>query len=76
VLSSVTSGQNATVFFEGANTALSALTPGVTYFLSGSTAGLATATAPSTSGHIVQQIGTSYSATTISFEPQLPITLA
>jgi hypothetical protein len=76
VLASVTSGQNATVYFEGSNTGLSSLTVGATYYLSGSSPGAATATAPSTSGHIVQELGRSRSATAISFEPGQPITLA
>lgn len=75
VLASVTSGQPATVYFEGTITGLTSLTPGAPMFLSG-TAGAATATAPSTSGHISQNIGVAVSSTEISFEPQEPITLA
>jgi len=76
VLNAVTSGNNATVYFEGTITGLSSLTPGAVMFLSGSSAGTATATAPSTSGQIVQEIGVAISATEISFEPQRPVTLA
>lgn len=76
VLSSVTSGQDATVYFEGAITGLSGLTIGATYFLSGATAGAATAIAPSTSAYIVQEIGRAVSTSRIAFEPQQPITLA
>lgn len=76
VLASSSSGGNATVYFEATITGLSGFTPGATLYLSGDTAGQATATPPSTSGHIVQEIGAAISATEISFEPQQPITLA
>lgn len=76
VLASVASGANATVYFEGTITGLSALTVGSRYFLSGSSAGAATATRPTTSGHSVQYIGKAISATAISFEPDAPTILA
>jgi hypothetical protein len=75
VLSSVTSPANATVYLEGTITGLSSLTPGSVYYLSG-TAGAASATAPTTSGHISQEIGVAVSDTEITFEAQQPITLA
>lgn len=75
VLSSVSSAANATVYFEGTITGLSSLTLGGTYFL-GTTAGAATATATTTAGHIVQQVGVAVSATELSFEPQQPVELA
>jgi hypothetical protein len=64
------------VYLSGDLTGLTSLTPGVAYYLSGSTAGAATATAPSTAGHISQEIGIAVSATAIAFEQQQPITLA
>lgn len=76
VLAAATTGNNATVFFEGRNTALSSLSPGARYFLSGTTAGAATATAPTTSGQIVQPVGVAVSATEIDFEKCLPVTRA
>jgi len=76
VLAGVTSPAAATVYLEGTNTQLSGLTVGGTYYISGATAGAATATAPSTTGYIVQEIGVALSATEISFEAQMPITLA
>lgn len=76
VLSAVTSGNNATVYFEGSNTQLSGLTPGTIYFLSDATPGGVTTTAPSGTGKIVQKVGRSTSATTINFEPSDPIVLA
>ena len=76
VLSSVTSGQNATVYFEGSITGLSGLTPGATMYLSGSVAGAATATPPSTSSYLVQEIGAASKTDEITFEPQRPVTLA
>lgn len=75
VLSSVSSAANATVYFEGTITGLSSLTLGGTYFL-GTTAGAVTTTAPTTVGHIVQQVGVAISATELSFEPQQPVELA
>ena len=74
VLAAVGSGGNATVYFEGTNTGVSGLTPGVA-FLS-ATAGVPTNTAPSAAGQVVQRIGLAVSATAVNFEPQLPITLA
>lgn len=74
VLAGVTSGAQATVYFEGANTQVSGLTPGP-QFLS-ATAGAVTATAPSGSGNIVQRVGIATSATSLNFESGDPITLA
>lgn len=74
VKSSVTSGASATVYFEGRNDQVTGLTPGP-QFLS-TTAGLATATAPSSSGNVVQRLGVAVSATELNFEPQSPIVLA
>lgn len=74
VLSTVTSGANATVYFEGSNDQVSGLTPGV-QFLS-TTAGAATNTAPSSSGNIVQKVGVATSATNLNVEFGNPITLA
>lgn len=76
VLSAVTAPAAATVYFEATITGLTGLTIGASYYVSGATAGLATATAPTTAGHIVQRIGKAISATEISFEPAQPITLA
>jgi hypothetical protein len=76
VLSSVTSPANATVYKEGTITGLSSLTIGARYYLSGSTAGAITTTAPTTAGHIVQYIGYAISATELVFEPSDPIVLA
>lgn len=67
VLSSVTSGNSAEVFLEGTNTSVTGQTPG-DVFLSATTPGAATDTAPSTATQIVQNIGVATSATTISFE--------
>lgn len=74
VLAAVTSGNNATVYFEGTNTGVTGLTPGVV-FLS-ATAGVATGTAPSSSGNVVQRLGVAVSATAINFEPHPPVVLA
>ena len=74
VLSGFTSGATATVYLDDSLTGLTGLTVGVPYYLS--TTGAASATAPSTSGYISQEIGVAVSTTVISFEPQQPITLA
>jgi hypothetical protein len=65
VLSSVANAANATVYQQGENTGLTGLTPGQGLFLSAASAGTATATAPSTVGHIVQELGFALSATSI-----------
>lgn len=74
VLASVTAnGSNtASVYVEGIVTGLSSLTPGATYFLSG-TAGAITTTAPTTAGHCVQEVGVALSDTELAFEAQQPV---
>lgn len=74
VLSSVNKDANATVYFEGTNTGVTGMTPGVV-FLS-ATAGLATGTAPSSAGNVVQRLGVAVSATAINFESGPPVILA
>lgn len=73
VIAAVNNAATATVYFEGSNTAVTGQTPGVV-FLS-ATAGLATSTAPSSSGNVVQRIGFATSATSINFQSQNPIVL-
>lgn len=72
VLSAVSNAGTATVFFDESNSALSGLTPGTKYFLS-ATAGLTTATAPTTAGQFVQVLGTATSATSLHVNIQEPI---
>lgn len=74
VLAAVANGANATVYFEGTNTAVTGQTPGVV-FLS-TTAGLGTPTAPSAAGNVVQRIGYAVSATAVNFQSQPPVVLA
>lgn len=76
VLAAVTSGQNATVYFEGTITGLSGLTIGARYYVSAASPGAATATAPSGSGNVVQYVGVAVSATEISFEHDDGVILA
>lgn len=76
VLASVTSGQNATVYFEGTVTGLTGLTPGDKLFLSASSAGTVTATAPTTAAHYVQPVGFAMSTTSFSFSVQPEVQLA
>jgi hypothetical protein len=71
VLTAVTNGNPATVYLEGINDSLSGLTVGSRYFLSGTTAGGITATAPSTAGHVVQLVGVAVSANSLVFRPEI-----
>lgn len=76
VLAAVTSGQNATVFFEGTNDQIATvLTPGDCY-LSAAQPGQVTQTAPTTATHIVQRVGFASTSTALNFEASDPITLA
>lgn len=74
VLAVVSSGANATVYFEGTNTQVSSQTPG-DVFLS-TTPGLGTATPPSASGNVVQRVGIGTSASTVNAEFSQPVVLA
>ncbi len=76
VLSAVTSGNNATVYFEGTNTQMTGLTPGGAYFLSASTPGGVASAAPSGSGNVIQKVGKATSTTAINVEMAEPIVLA
>ena len=74
VLSAVTSGNPATVYFEGTNTQVTGQTPGPVYLQT--TAGTGGATIPSASGNVVQQVGVAVSATAVNFERNTPVVLA
>lgn len=74
VLSAVTSGNPATVYFEGTNTQVTGQTPGPVYLQT--TAGAGAATVPSASGNVVQQVGVAVSATAVNFERNAPVVLA
>lgn len=75
VLTATTSPAVATVYFPGVtNTGLSGMTSGILQYLS--TAGAISATAPSTSGYVSQQVGYAGSATELPFNPQVGVTLA
>lgn len=76
VLDAVSSGQPATVYFEGRNTALTALTVGSRYYLSATTPGAVTTTPPTGSGNVVQFIGRASEATSIAFEATDGVILA
>jgi len=71
VKANVSQSANATVYFDGTNT-LTGLTIGSKYYLS-ATAGTATATAPTTAGHIRQYLGKALSATELNIEIEEPI---
>lgn len=76
VLAVVTSGANATVYYGNLNNQQSGLTIGVNHFLSASTPGRATATAPTGTGKIIQKLGVATSATEMLVEIQPTIELA
>lgn len=75
VLDAVISGDPAFVYFEGPNTQVTGATPGEV-FLSATTPGGFTSTAPTGSQQVVQKIGVATSATNINFEYIAPIVLA
>jgi len=75
VVAGFDSGATATIYLEGVNAQMSALTPGSPCWLG--TAGAVTQTAPATgSGGVSQMVGTALSATEMEFEPKGPIYLA
>lgn len=74
VLAAVSSSATATVYFEGTDTGVTSLTPGVQYL--STTAGLSTSTAPSGSGNVVQRVGFATAAAALNFQSQPPIVLA
>lgn len=75
VLAGASAAASCNVYFEGTITGLTGLTAGSKYFLSASTTGGITTTAPSGSGDIVQLVGVATSTTTLSFSPNAPIVL-
>lgn len=76
VLSAVTSGAQALVYFEGKNNQRSGLVPGERQYLSATTPGGCAAVAPAAAGNVVQPLGEAISATTVAFEKQEPVTVA
>lgn len=76
VLSAVTSGAIATVYFEGTNTQVTGKTVGARQYLSAATPGATVEIAPSASGNVVQFLGIATSATTIATEAEDGIILA
>ena len=75
VLAAVAALGNASVYFDGTNTQCTGLTPGRQY-LSATTPGKSTSTAPAGTGQTVQSLGVAISATVMNFEAKLPIVLA
>ena len=70
VKSDYSDGAVALVYFEG-EAPLTGLTVGTKYFLSSTTAGGVTATAPSANGNMIQYLGTARSTTLLRFDPEL-----
>lgn len=78
VLSAVTSGNNALVYFSGLNTSVTGLTVGSVYYIDPAVPGAVTTTAPTGTGQVVQRVGKAVSATEleVTIEPQASIILA
>lgn len=74
VLVGVAAAAMATVYFEGTNTAVTGLTPGVQFL--GTTAGKSQAASPAGAGKIVQRVGIATSPTALNFNYNDPIVLA
>lgn len=74
VLDAVTSGANATVYFEGTNDQVAGLSIGLQFL--DTTAGGMTGTAPAATGNIVQRVGFAAGATVMNVECSQPIELA
>lgn len=74
VLAAVASGATATVYLAGINTAVTGQTVGLVYL--GTAAGVGATVGASTAGQTFQQIGIALGATSVQFEPQLPIVRA
>jgi len=73
VLAAVSSGANANVYREGENNQMSGLTGGVDYFLSSTTAGGVSTTAPTATGSIQQWVGKATAAASLNFKYVQPI---
>lgn len=73
VLASVTSGAQATVYFEGTNTGVSGQAPGPVYL--STTPGAGTSTPPTGSGNVQQVVGFATSATSVNFQSEPPTVL-
>lgn len=76
VVDAVTAGQSALVYFEGRNSALTALSVGVRYYLSAGTPGGTTATPPVATGNVVQYLGRASTTTSLVFEAEEGVILA
>lgn len=75
VLAAVTSGNNASVYRSGMNTALTGLTPGTPYWMGAS--GVATSTIPPESpGTTAQRLGVAINTTTLDEQISDPIAIA
>lgn len=77
VIAAVASSGSATVYlWNGRDTGVSGLVAGTSYFLSATTPGAVTATAPTQSGYISQRVGKAITATNLNVAIEKPIILA
>lgn len=75
ILVAVTSGQPATMYRSGDNTAVTGLTAGSRYYLSDTTPGGITSVPVTGSGKMSQYVGTALSATALGWNPDDPTVL-
>ena len=75
VVSAVSYGSMASIYSSGNNASVTGLTPGQQY-LSATTPGKCTSTPPSGAGVVLQKVGFATSATSLTYQRELPITLA
>lgn len=74
-LAALASGASGLIYFQGINTAVTGQTPGLV-FLSDTAVGAAASAGATAAGHTFQQIGLALSATSIQFDPGMPIVRA
>lgn len=71
-LGALASGASGLIYFQGINIAVTGQVPGLV-FLSDTAVGAAATTGATAAGHTYQQIGLALSATSVQFDPQVPI---
>ena len=78
ILGAVASGATAAVYLDIGTvvTGLTGLTPGTRYFLSETAPGGLTATPPTASGHLLQELGKAISETSLKYEPSIGVVRA
>lgn len=75
VLTAVASGNNASVYRSGMNTALTGLTPGLDYWM-GASGAVTSTIPPETAGTTAQRLGKAVNATTLDEQIEPPVAIA